>query len=992
MNAPLPADEAQRLATLQEYEILDSPPEEAFDDLALLAAQVCQVPSATVSLVDRDRQWFKARIAVQASETPRNAAFCAHTILRADEIMEVRDAQADPKFASSPLVTEDPHIRFYAGAPLVAPNGQALGALCVMDRVPHELTPDQRTALRALSRHVVTQLELRRQGRELARKAEENARDKRLLEQQFEQLRKNEHEGKRLLALAEKSRRALLGLLEDQKIAENALRESQALYSSLVEQMPVGVFRKDEAGRYVFVNSAFCRLRGTTPDQFVGRSPDELSAQENPFKAEATKHHEEIMRTGRSLEVVDEYHRPDGKLLYLHVIKSPVFDTARRIVGTQGVVLDITDRRQAEAGLKLFRTLMDRSGEMIEVVDPETGRIIDMNERACAAHDYSREEYLKLTVFDLHPALTQERYAEHQRRLRNGGPITIEGMHRRKDGTTFPTEVSLTLVNLDRDYLVAVVRDITERRQGEAALRESEERFRQAVENIREVFWMTDPAKNAMLYVSPAYEKIWGRTCRSLYDNPRMWLEAIHPEDRARVLAAATERQARGDYDETYRILRPDGSLRWIRDRAYPIENESGRVYRIVGTAEDVTGRKELEIQLTQMQRMESVGRMAGGIAHDLNNILAPILMGAPLLRIGLPPAQVEKTLATIETSARRGADLVKQLLMFGRGIEGRRQAVRLKDLVREMEEIMRETFPKNIVISSDLPIDIWPLMGDATQLHQVLLNLCVNARDAMPSGGRLSLTARNVRIDENYAGMSPEAKPGAYACLTVADSGTGIPPEVMDKIFDPFFTTKEVGKGTGLGLSTLIGIVKNHAGFVTVESEVGTGTTFKIYLPAETGAVPAESAPAISTALPRGRGEMILVVDDEASIRDVIGRTLEQFGYRVLTATDGGDACAKFALHLTEVKVVLTDLDMPVMGGVIMIQVLKKMNPAIKVVISSGKMSGLADPATTAALGELEVGSILTKPYTADAVLRLLNDLLTKPPATSASAPTPSA
>ena len=857
MNAPAPADEARRLATLLQYDVLDSPPEAAFDDLALLAAQICEVPTAMVSLVDKERQWFKARVGMAAAETPRDVAFCAHTILHADSILEIRDAQSDPRFANSPLVTEDPRVRFYAGAPLVAPNGQPLGALCVMDCVPHDLRPEQRTALRALSRHVVAQLELRRQGRELAREAAERSRDKLLLEQQFEQLKQSEQDSQRLLALGEKSRRALLGLLEDQRLAENALRESQALYSSLVEQMPVGVFRKDASGRYVFVNSAFCQLRGTTPEQFLGKSPAELGAAENAFKVDAMKHHEEIMRTGRSIEVLDEYHRPDGKVLHLHVVKSPVFDTSRQIIGSQGVVLDVTGQRQAEADL-----------------------------------------------------------------------------------------------------------------------RESETRFRQAVENIREVFWMTDPGKQAVLYVSPAYEEIWGRTCRSLHENPRQWLEAIHPDDRARVLAAATEKQARGDYDESYRISRPDGTLRWIRDRAYPIRNEAGQVDRIVGTAEDITMRKELETQLMQMQRMESVGRMAGGIAHDLNNILTPILMGAPLLRIALPPAQVENTIAAIETSARRGADLVKQLLIFGRGVEGRRQVVRLKTLVREMEQIMRETFPKNIVITTDLPADIWPLMGDATQLHQVLLNLCVNARDAMPAGGRLSIAVRNLRIDENYAGMSPEAKPGAYACLTVADTGTGIPPEVRDKIFDPFFTTKEVGKGTGLGLSTLLGVVKNHQGFVTVESEVGKGSSFKIHLPAQPGAKDERPA-SIPATVPRGNGESILVVDDEANVRDVITRTLERHGYRVLVATDGGDACAKFALHLAEIKLVLTDLDMPLMGGVAMMRVIRKMNPQIKIIISSGKMSGLADPASAAAMKDLDVSSVLAKPYTAETVLRLVHDVL---------------
>jgi two-component system cell cycle sensor histidine kinase/response regulator CckA len=458
-------------------------------------------------------------------------------------------------------------------------------------------------------------------------------------------------------------------------------------------------------------------------------------------------------------------------------------------------------------------------------------------------------------------------------------------------------------------------------------------------------------------------------------------VEAIHPDDRKRVEEAAAARQASGTYDETYRIVRPDGSLRWVRDRAYPIRNAEGQVYRIVGTAEDISNQKEMEVQVMRMQRMESVGRMASGIAHDLNNILAPILMGAPLIRMGLPPVQMERTLTTIEASARRGADLVKQLLMFGRGVEGRRMLVRLNDLVREMEEITGQTFPRNIAIAIEVPGDLWPVMGDATQLHQVLLNLCVNARDAMPQGGTLTIAAKNIRIDQSYVSMSPEARPGAYACVAVTDTGTGIPPGVIDKIFDPFFTTKEVGKGTGLGLSTLIGIVKNHGGFVTVESELGQGSTFQVYLPGEPGARDALVEPD-ATLAPRGHGEMILVVDDEANIRDITGKILERHGYRVVVASDGADACAQFARHLAEIEIVLTDIDMPVMGGVAMIHVLKRMKAAIKIVISSGKTSGMGDKISGTALDELQVDAILTKPYTAEKVLRIIHDLLAGKPA----------
>jgi signal transduction histidine kinase len=389
---------------------------------------------------------------------------------------------------------------------------------------------------------------------------------------------------------------------------------------------------------------------------------------------------------------------------------------------------------------------------------------------------------------------------------------------------------------------------------------------------------------------------------------------------------------------------------------------------------------REQSAQLLRAQRMESVGTLASGIAHDMNNILAPILLSVFMLRRPQPPEEFEKTLLNIETNTKRGADLVKQLLIFGRGASGKREVVRLNTLFKDLEKLIQGTFPKSLALVSEIARDMWPVMGDGTQLHQVLLNLCVNARDAMPNGGKITLGARNVQFDENYAAMHAEAKPGPYLCLCVADNGSGIPPEVIDKIFDPFFTTKEVGSGTGLGLSTVMGIVKGHNGFVRLRSQVGVGTTFEIYLPAVPDAVESAAA-APSPALLRGHGEKILVVDDEEGIRDVLQKTLRQHGYEVLAAGDGIEAIVQYSQHRNEIKAVLTDLMMPSMDGVTMTKALKRMDPDIKIIASSGIGSARDKDEKAAELSALGVTTFLSKPYTAGEILAAISGLLRQEP-----------
>jgi two-component system cell cycle sensor histidine kinase/response regulator CckA len=508
------------------------------------------------------------------------------------------------------------------------------------------------------------------------------------------------------------------------------------------------------------------------------------------------------------------------------------------------------ERRRGVEELRLFRTLVDQSTDTIEVVDPETARYIDVNMNGFACLGYSRAEFLSLRVFDVNLTIKEAGWPKLVAALRANGFLQGEGIHRRKDGTTFLVEFNVRLVKLDRDYLVANVRDITER--------------------------------------------------------------------------------------------------------------------------------KELEANSLRAQRLDAIGTLTSGIAHDMNNILAPIMMSAPLLRMGLSAEKREQTLVAIEASAQRGADLVRQLLAFARGVEGPRRTIQAGVLIREMVKIARQTFPKTITIVESVPKGNWPIVGDTTQLHQVLLNLCVNARDAMPDGGVLTIAAENIQIDLKTDKMPSEAKTGPYVLLSVTDTGTGISQEIVDRIFIPFFTTKESGKGTGLGLSTVVGIVKSHGGFISLKSVVGKGSSFQVFLPANPEGIDVVVAKSPADAVP-GHGELILVVDDEVSILEVVRNILVRYGYRVIIAHDGVEASKQYVLHRKEIHAVITDLDMPLMGGLALVRALKATDPSVAILVSSGLASERRMKTRRAELDALGVKKMLSKPYTVEMILKAIRDVLSE-------------
>ncbi len=422
-------------------------------------------------------------------------------------------------------------------------------------------------------------------------------------------------------------------------------------------------------------------------------------------------------------------------------------------------------------------------------------------------------------------------------------------------------------------------------------------------------------------------------------------------------------------YGELYQVTK-DGKEIIVESRWTLVQNEREKPTSILIVNTDITEKKQLEAQFLRAQRMESLGTLASGIAHDLNNVLAPILMSVQLLALKLRDEQTQQWLKILETNAKRGADLVKQVVSFARGIEGERTLVQVRHIISEIRQIARETFPKSIEVYTDIPQDLSTVSGDTTQLHQVLMNLCVNARDAMPDGGILSISAKNLFLDEHYARMNIDAKVGPYIFISVSDTGMGIPTEILDRIFEPFFTTKEVGKGTGLGLSTVMGIVKSHGGLINVSSKLGKGTKFEVYLPAlnETQTPPVEDLE-----LPLGQGELILVVDDEPAIRQITRTSLETHAYRVLTASDGIEAVALYAQHKAEISLVLIDMMMPNMDGSTTIRTLRKMEPQVKVVAVSGLVANdkLAQVAT------LGVKTFLSKPYTTQELLNTISGVL---------------
>ncbi len=525
--------------------------------------------------------------------------------------------------------------------------------------------------------------------------------------------------------------------------------------------------------------------------------------------------------------------------------------------------------------------------------------------------------------------------------------------------------------------------DVEEKTRAEEALAASEERYRWLVEHSSDTIMVTDE-EGIIKFVSPSAKRISGYEVgelmgRSLFEMP------VLPKDREKVRTVFAEVLARAGVSLSVevRILHKDGSIRIVDAAAVNLLHDT-RVSGILLSIRDITERRNMEAHLLRAQRMESIGVLAGGVAHDLNNILTPIMMTLELLHARLNDESGRRMLQTLESSVERGADLIRQILSFARGHEVEYVLIQPKHLMREVEGIITHTFPKSIDIRVEVPPDLWTVSGDATQLHQVIMNLCVNARDAMPEGGVLRIKAENRELRAADLADRPGIIPGPFMMLSVSDTGTGMTPEVQKLIFDPFFSTKEVGRGTGLGLATVWTIVNSYGGFVEVSSQVGAGSTFVLCLPAELGRKVEEQG-SEEEAGATGNGELVLVVDDEAGIRELMKTVLEINGYRVLTAANGAEALEVYLEHEKEIDLAVVDMVMPVMDGKSTIQALAKLNPRLPFIAVSGMARSMED------LSDGNDIQFLQKPYTARTLLDVISKALTvrKPCSDDVSSPT---
>ena len=634
-------------------------------------------------------------------------------------------------------------------------------------------------------------------------------------------------------------------------------------------------------------------------------------------------------------------------------------------------VKERAERRRIEEELEhrneLFFNITENVDDLIAVLDLEGRRVFNSPSYRQVLGDPDTPVGTD-SFAEIHPEDRERIKRIFRETVATGVGQRVEYRFLLKDGSVRYVEARGSVIR-DKEgriaNVVVVSRDLTERNQAEARNRE----LAALLDKAPDAICVTD-IEQWVSFWNKGAERIYGWTATEAIGKNAN--ELLFQGDLAAPLAALKRIIAQGEWHGELNHVTKGGKKIVVASRWALMRDESGKPESILVINTDITEKNQIEGQLLRAQRMENIGALAAGVAHDLNNVLGPILMVGGLIRDELASEESKAMLDTATASAQRGAEMVKQILSFARGASGERMLLQVGHLVKEMGKLAKDTFPKSIDIRTKVTGKLRTILGDATQLHQVLLNLCVNARDAMPEGGALLIQAENIVVDRKQVRMYPQPISGPYVVVSVSDTGIGIPPELRDRIFEPFFTTKEQCQGTGLGLSTVMSIIKSHQGFVEVSSQVGKGATFKLYLPAmmatETELVNQEPKPPVM-----GKGQGILLVDDELAILEITKETLETFNYRVATATDGVEAVTLYRQRKGEINAVVTDLMMPIMDGPALIRALRQIDPQVKVVA----VSGLDSRAKLAEAQNLNVQAFLGKPYTTEKLLAVLDEVL---------------
>jgi two-component system, cell cycle sensor histidine kinase and response regulator CckA len=939
MNPTLPANEDERLQALRQYKILDSKPEERFDDLTLLASHICKTPIAMISLIDENRQWFKSKIGITATETPRDISFCGHAILQTD-LFEVENAQMDERFRANPLVTGDPHIQFYAGAPLITADGHALGTLCVVDRVPRQLSAEQKTALRALSRQVVAQFELKRSLEEL--------------QETVVQLKRME------------------GTLQ--------------LLGSAVEQATESILITDAnldlpGPKIVFVNPAFTSMTGYTADEAIGRTPRIL---QGPRTDKAV-----LDRLRKNLDQDEVFagetinYRKDGTAFDLEWKIAPVRDSSGKVAHFLAIQRDVSERKAIEGARDRLAAILENTPDLVSFADTE-GHVLYLNRAGRILLGVGLDEDITKTVisdFIPHPESNPVLIDGLPTAAREGtwkGETILLG----RDGHEFPvSHVILAHKAPDGklEFYSTIMRDITERKKTEAEIRLNEQRYRSLVEATTSIVWDT-PASGEFQSEQPGWSAFTGQSFEELLGWG--WLNAVHPDDRAETVRVWKEALAnRSIYQVEHRLKARDNTYHDMMVRAVPILSGDGTVFQWIGLHHDITRRKRLETQLHQSQKLETVGKLAGGIAHEFNSILTAI-MGQSELLIGdlAPESPLVKNATEINKAAVRASTLTRQLLAYGRKQILQPEILDLSRVLADMGGTLQHLMGPDVKIRISPAVGVRTVRVDAGQIEQVIVNMAMNARDAMPNGGQLILEMLNVTFDKDTVGFYPELKPGDYVMLAIADTGMGMSTDIQARLFEPFFSTKDIGQGTGLGLSTCYGIIKQSGGHISVYSELGRGTTFKIYLPQVDQPAKALVVPSSPEALPHGT-ETILLVEDDPALREMAADLLGRLGYKILTAANGIEAMGlRQRKNIGHIDLLFTDVVMPHMSGKELSERIRVLSPHTRILFSSAYTEN-----AIVHQGILDAGvSLLQKPFTPSALAKKVRDSLDQLPAVS--------